>query len=93
MRLRSHIQWRLHPGHGYLFDCKTGQFFALNRTAEKALQMMEHCADREQMVRHLLATHPDGDKLGQPTLSLLAFCDDLAAFLQLLRDHDLVRAG
>ncbi len=90
MKLKPHIQWSSTPGSGFLFDPQTGSLFALNRTAHQVLRAMEHCDNRNQIVDHLLAAHPDTPNDDGPSLSLVALADDLAAFLQLLQDQDLV---
>jgi hypothetical protein len=90
MKLKPHIQWSPTPGSGYLFDPQTGSLFALNRTAHLVLQAMEHCNSRNQIVDHMLAAHPDSQAAGGPSLSMVALADDLAAFLQLLQDQDLI---
>lgn len=91
MKLKPHIQWSQSPGSGYLFDPQTGNLFALNRTSLLVLKAMEHCDNRRQIVDHLLATHPDSNRADGPSLSQVALADDLAAFLQLLQDQDLVQ--
>lgn len=90
MKLKSHIQWSRQPGSGFLFDPRTGNLFALNRTAHQVLQAMEHCDNRKQIVDHLLRAHPDHDQGDGPSFSLVALAHDLAAFLQLLQDQDLI---
>ncbi|MBC8403940.1 MAG: PqqD family protein [Planctomycetes bacterium] len=90
MKLRTHIQWQQKPGSGYLFDPQTGNLFALNATANLVLRALEHCHNRDEIVHHLLQMHPDASA-SQPSFSKLALSDDLAAFLQLLQDHDLIQ--